>query len=124
MRVLAFDLGGERGARSLWQDYHTVTDAVVFVVDAGDRERLEEASSELWSMVATRSKEPGHNECVLLVLGNKVDRSEAASGEEIRRVLRLGELGTEHFRAVEEFQVSLYTGAGYVEAFKWLEDHL
>jgi ADP-ribosylation factor related protein 1 len=41
--VLQFwDLGGQRGIRSIWPRYYDDCHAVVFVVDAEDRERLGE----------------------------------------------------------------------------------
>ncbi|KAL6062080.1 GTP-binding protein SAR1a [Balamuthia mandrillaris] len=42
----AFDLGGHQNARSFWTHYVEV-DAVVFMVDACDRDRFEEAKAEL-----------------------------------------------------------------------------
>ena len=38
LKLKAFDLGGHETARRLWQDYTTTVDAVVFLVDAIDRQ--------------------------------------------------------------------------------------
>ena len=41
--ILKFwDLGGQRGIRSIWHRYYDDCHAVVFVIDAEDRERLSE----------------------------------------------------------------------------------
>ena len=41
--ILKFwDLGGQRGIRSIWHRYYDDCHAVVFVIDASDRERLSE----------------------------------------------------------------------------------
>ncbi len=41
--ILKFwDLGGQRGIRSIWHRYYDDCHAVVFVLDAEDRERLNE----------------------------------------------------------------------------------
>ena len=41
--ILQFwDLGGQRDIRSIWSKYYEECHAVVYVVDAADRERLEE----------------------------------------------------------------------------------
>jgi ADP-ribosylation factor related protein 1 len=41
--ILQFwDLGGQRGIRSIWHRYYDDAHAVVYVIDAQDRERLSE----------------------------------------------------------------------------------
>ena len=41
--ILKFwDLGGQRGIRSIWHRYYDDCHAVVYVIDASDRERLSE----------------------------------------------------------------------------------
>lgn len=37
-----FDLGGQRGIRNIWPKYYDDCHAVVYVIDAEDRERLSE----------------------------------------------------------------------------------
>lgn len=49
--ILQFwDLGGQRGIRSIWHRYYDDCHAVVFVLDAQDRERLGEG----WEVFGTR----------------------------------------------------------------------
>ncbi len=42
-----WDVGGQEKVRPLWRPYTRATDAVVFVVDSCDDERMEEAKLEL-----------------------------------------------------------------------------
>ena len=43
IRFRAFDLGGHTMARKVWDDYSQSADAVVFIIDACDRARFQEA---------------------------------------------------------------------------------
>jgi GTPase SAR1 family protein len=122
VNIKAYDLGGHMASRDIWEDYYTLADAVVYMVDAGDRERLEESAEALWELVRKKRDAPLERS-LLLVVGNKTDLPDAAPPEQLRAALRLDELAPA-FRACALFPVSLHTGAGYREAFKWLEDNL
>ena len=43
----AFDMSGQGKYRNLWKHYYSEADAIVFVVDASDRERMAVARQEL-----------------------------------------------------------------------------
>lgn len=47
-----FDLGGQRGIRSIWHRYYDDCHAVVYVIDAQDRERLGEG----WEVFGTSNR--------------------------------------------------------------------
>jgi ADP-ribosylation factor related protein 1 len=56
--ILQFwDLGGQRGMRSIWPRYYDDCHGVAYVIDAEDRERLSECwevfgAFSLWAMVS------------------------------------------------------------------------
>lgn len=64
-----FDLGGHAQARRVWRTYFPAVDAIVFIVDAQDRARINEAKVELDSLIADEQVAG----CPIMILGNKID---------------------------------------------------
>ncbi|WP_411023115.1 ADP-ribosylation factor-like protein, partial [Salmonella sp. s51228] len=79
-----YDLGGHEQARVVWKQYFPAVDAIVFIVDAFDRNRFPEAKIELDSLL--RDEQVANSP--ILILGNKIDRPGAASEEEIRMIFQ------------------------------------
>lgn len=46
-RMTMWDVGGQTKIRRLWRHYYVNTDALIYVVDCNDRERIGEAAEEL-----------------------------------------------------------------------------
>ncbi len=45
------DVGGQRTLRPYWRNYFEQTDALVWVVDSGDRMRMQDCKQELHSLL-------------------------------------------------------------------------
>ncbi|KAJ8481791.1 hypothetical protein ONZ45_g15189 [Pleurotus djamor] len=79
--ILQFwDLGGQRGIRNIWHRYYDDCHAVVYVIDADDRERLAEG----WEVFDSVLSSPQILGVPLLLLANKQDSPHSLSVEEIR----------------------------------------
>jgi len=130
IRFRTYDLGGHETARRIWKDYFASIDGIIFIVDAADKTRFQEAKEELSGLLEDQAlaKVP------FVVLGNKIDIPTAASEEELRYSLQLMTHMTygrepkknqdSNVRPVELFMVSVVKGMGYAEAFQWLSGFL
>jgi ADP-ribosylation factor-like protein 1 len=49
-----WDLGGQSSIRPYWRCYYPNTDAIIYVVDSTDTERLDTARAELHAMLEVR----------------------------------------------------------------------
>merc|ERR1719411_215377 len=124
-----FDLGGHETARRIWKDYLAAVDGIIFLVDAADRTRFEEAREELHGLLEDQALA----QVPFVVLGNKIDIPTAASEDELRnqlglynhmtygREVRKNDSGV---RPVELFMVSVVKRMGYAEGFQWLSQFL
>lgn len=104
-------------------------DAVVYIVDAADKERFAESRRELDSLLS----EDSVAEVPFLILGNKIDIDYAASEDELRYHLGLTNFttgkGNENLsdynaRPIEVFMCSIARKMGYGEGFRWLSQYI
>uniref|UniRef100_A0A6S9SEX7 Small COPII coat GTPase SAR1 n=1 Tax=Chrysotila carterae TaxID=13221 RepID=A0A6S9SEX7_CHRCT len=121
LKLRAVDMGGHAIARRMWRQYSQEADAVVFIVDAADRERFQEAALELHKLIAGNSL-PAH--APVLVLGNKVDLPQAVREEELYWSLGLDALCRpapgQAPRPIQLFMCSVFEGRGFPEGLEWL----
>ena len=96
-----------------WRCYYPNTDAIIYVVDSTDEERLEVAKQELWAML----EESDLADAILLIFANKQDMKGAADAGEITRALGLSNIKSRQWTIQE---TSALKGTGLFEGFDWL----
>ncbi|GAU89830.1 hypothetical protein RvY_02334 [Ramazzottius varieornatus] len=69
VRLSFWDLGGQEELQALWDKYYSECHAIVYVVDASDRPRLDESKAAFASMIHN----PHLDGIPLLLLANKQD---------------------------------------------------
>ncbi|TYI45589.1 hypothetical protein E1A91_D13G048000v1 [Gossypium mustelinum] len=112
-----WDIGGESKIRPLWKHYFLNVQAIVFVVDSSDRERIPEARKELHWVLADKELE----NAAVLVLGNKQDLSDAMSSSEMADKLCLHSLGQRPWYIQK---TSACSGYGLYEGLHWLSNNI
>lgn len=104
-------------------------DAVVYLVDAFDKERFAESKKELDALLSDVSLAS----VPFLILGNKIDIPYAASEEELRYHLGLMGITTgkgrvnlaeSNVRPIEVFMCSIVRKMGYGDGFKWVSQYI
>ena len=66
--------------RKVWRTYFPKIDAIIYIIDSADSARFEESRAELFKII--NSKEIG--DIPILIYGNKIDKPEACSEDELR----------------------------------------
>ncbi|KAG5508133.1 hypothetical protein JKF63_05385 [Porcisia hertigi] len=112
-----WDLGGQTGVRPYWRCYFSDTDAIIYVVDSTDRDRMGVAKHELYSLL----DEDELSKSLLLVFANKQDMPEAASDMEIADELGVSSIMNRTWTVVKS---SAKTGDGLAEGMDWLVEKL
>lgn len=108
-----WDIGGQDKIRPLWRHYYDGTDAVIFVVDANDRDRADLVTSELHKMLAA----PELQDSALLILANKQDLPQSMTASEVMEKLQLSKLrGREYYVQ----PCSATSGEGLYEGLDWV----
>ncbi|RZF32923.1 hypothetical protein LSTR_LSTR014921, partial [Laodelphax striatellus] len=118
VRFNIWDIGGQPKLRPLWKHYYLNTQAVVFVIDSSDKERLPEALSELSKLMSEKELK----DAALLILANKQDIAGAESIESITQQLALYKLCCGHSWNIQASDA--LSGDGLHDGLEWLSRQL
>ena len=88
IRFTMWDVGGQTKIRPLWRHYYVGTNALIWVVDATDTERLTESKEEFMHVLQSEDL----IDAKVLVFANKMDLPGAKSVKEIANTLELHKL--------------------------------
>ncbi|GMH67098.1 hypothetical protein TrLO_g1845 [Triparma laevis f. longispina] len=113
IKFQVWDLGGQTSIRPYWRCYYPNTDAIIFVVDSADTERLAVARQELTAML----QEEELSSSILLVFANKQDQKGALNAQQISEGMGLPEVRGRQWSIQE---TSALKGKGLFEGFDWL----
>ena len=117
IEFMVWDMGGQDAIRPLWRHYYQNVQALIFVVDSADPERMEEAREELSKLMGEEQLASAY----LLVYANKQDMPEAKSVQEVADAL---ELTTVQGRVWYIQACSASSGDGLREGLDWLAGKL
>ena len=108
-----WDLDGQSELRPYWRCYFPKTNAIVFVIDSIDKDRLDVVKQELFLVI----KEEDLQGVPIAILANKQDLEGALSDIEISENIGLGNIKNNKWAI---FKTVAKTGIGLDNAFKWL----
>ncbi|KAJ7666500.1 GTP-binding protein [Mycena rosella] len=108
-----WDVGGQRTLRPYWRNYFEQTDALVWVVDSGDRMRMKDCKEELHTLLL-EDRLAGAS---LLVFANKQDLQGSMTDVEIRDALDLRSIKSHHWKI---WSCSAVTGENLVTGLDWV----
>jgi len=117
LKFQVWDLGGQTSIRPYWRCYYSNTDAIIYVVDSADRDRMGISKQELVSML----EEEELKSAILVVLANKQDIPGCLSLADVHKALGLDLLKSRTFQI---FKTSAIKGEGLDEAMEWLANTL
>lgn len=117
LKFQVWDLGGQTSIRPYWRCYYSNTDAIIYVVDSMDRDRVGISKQELVSML----EEEELSSAVLLILANKQDIPGCMTISEVAGSLGLAAIRNRRYQI---FKTSALKGEGLNEAMDWLTNTL
>eukprot|EP01012_Entosiphon_sulcatum_P068608 TRINITY_DN98886_c0_g1_i1.p1 TRINITY_DN98886_c0_g1~~TRINITY_DN98886_c0_g1_i1.p1 ORF type:complete len:209 (-),score=45.06 TRINITY_DN98886_c0_g1_i1:12-638(-) len=128
-KLLVWDLGGQANLRKIWEKYYSETHALIFVLDAADPERYQEAYHALSGILENQAL----GSVPILVLVNKIDKEHALRARDLMPRTGIDALLGAHRRPqpngapsplVRVADVCALTGEGLQDGMQWLVAYL
>mmetsp|Transcript_10209 Transcript_10209/g.13397 ORF Transcript_10209/g.13397 Transcript_10209/m.13397 type:complete len:186 (+) Transcript_10209:72-629(+) len=113
LEFVVWDVGGQDKIRPLWRHYFSNTDALIYVVDSSDRDRIDLARSTLEWLLSEYDLQNVH----LLIYANKQDIPNSLTPAELAKVLGL--FNVRHQKWFIQSSCAL-SGDGLYEGLDWL----
>eukprot|EP00889_Picochlorum_renovo_P001793 jgi/Picre1/28823/NNA_004220.t1 len=92
IKFQVWDLGGQTSIRPYWRCYYPNTQAIIYVVDSCDKDRLSTSRAEFQAILGEEELQ----KAVILVYANKQDLPGALSESEVAEGLGLTDIKKEH----------------------------
>jgi ADP-ribosylation factor protein 1 len=115
-----WDIGGQEKIRPLWRHYYQNTDAIIFVIDSSDKDRMNDSNKykcnvkyELHQLL----NEELLKDTILLIYANKQDMVNSLSIKEIVELLELNKIRSRQWFVQGTNAIS---GEGLYEGLDWL----
>lgn len=119
MRLNFWDLGGQEELQALWDKYYSESQAIIWVVDSSDPERLNESFEAFRNMIASASL----YDIPLLIVANKRDLQNCLPVNDLKNKF-LGDESLISSRARILLPSSALKGDGVHDGIEWLAQHL
>ncbi|KAJ1642822.1 ADP-ribosylation factor protein 3 [Coemansia asiatica] len=116
--VKFMDLGGQADLRGIWESYYEDSHAILFAIDAADRERMKEARDVLDQLIRVDELEG----LPLLVAANKCDLEDAELVGVKEMINEMADRLDE--RDVRVMETSGIEGTGITAAMEWLHSRI
>jgi ADP-ribosylation factor-like protein 1 len=117
IKFQVWDLGGQTSIRPYWRCYYNQTQAIIYVVDSCDSDRLPTSREEFQALL----DEEELKDAAILVYANKQDLPGALSDAEVAEGLGLTGMTTRQWAI---FKTSAIKGEGLFEGLDWLSNAL
>lgn len=117
IKFQVWDLGGQTSIRPYWRCYYPNTQAIIYVVDSSDTERMSIAQEEFHAIL----QEEELKDAIILIYANKQDLPGALDAAAVTEALNLHMIKNRQWSI---FKTSAIKGDGLFEGLDWLSNTL
>ncbi|XP_059895593.1 ADP-ribosylation factor-like protein 6 isoform X1 [Gadus macrocephalus] len=114
-----FDMSGQTRYRNLWEHYYKESQAIIFVVDSGDKLRMVVAKEELDTLL--NHQDIRSRRMPVLFFANKIDLRDAMSSVKVSQLLCLESIKDKPWHICASDAVK---GEGLQEGVEWLQEQI